>query len=74
VQDLRKARLVLWVDDPAAVITHDTAPFFDAFSEHITIKRFDYAQVCQMQLRAAGSCGTRQLCCTSFEQLMINDT
>ncbi|WIA30057.1 hypothetical protein OEZ86_000152 [Tetradesmus obliquus] len=43
-QDLRRARMVLWVDDPAAVYTNETAAFFDTFAEHITIKRFDYQQ------------------------------
>jgi hypothetical protein len=61
VQDLRRARLVLWADDPAALITNDTAPFFDAFSQHVTIKRFDYDKVnkCSSVLGVAshGSCG-----------------
>jgi hypothetical protein len=37
--------MVLWVDDPATIYTNDTAPFFDAFAEYITIKRFNYSQV-----------------------------
>uniref|UniRef100_A0A383VQR7 Uncharacterized protein n=1 Tax=Tetradesmus obliquus TaxID=3088 RepID=A0A383VQR7_TETOB len=41
-QDLRRARLVLWTEDPSALYTNETASFFDAFSQHITIKRFDY--------------------------------
>ncbi|WIA33895.1 hypothetical protein OEZ86_006994 [Tetradesmus obliquus] len=41
-QDLRRARLVVWTEDPAALVTNDTAPFFDAFAEHITVKRFNY--------------------------------
>lgn len=45
LQDLRRSRMVLWVDDPAAVYTNETAAFFDTFAEHITIKRFDYQQV-----------------------------
>jgi hypothetical protein len=54
LQDLRRARLVLWVDDPAVIYTNATAAFFDEFAEHITIKRFDYQQVCLcLQLTAA---------------------
>jgi hypothetical protein len=45
LQDLRRARMVLWVDDVAAVITNSTAPFFDAFSDYIAVKQFNYSQV-----------------------------
>jgi hypothetical protein len=45
MQDLRRARMVLWVDDPATVYTNNTAPFFDAFADYISIKRFDYNKV-----------------------------
>lgn len=45
LQDLRRARMVLWVDDAVTVYTNETAVFFDEFVEHITIKRFDYQQV-----------------------------
>lgn len=48
LQDLRRARLVVWTEDPAALVTNDTAPFLDAFAEHITVKRFNYNEVWQM--------------------------
>jgi hypothetical protein len=53
LQDLRRAHMVLWVDDPAAVHTNATAPFFDAFAEFITIRQFNYQQVRQQTLLGA---------------------
>lgn len=45
MQDLRRAHLVVWTDVLTTLVTNDTAPFFDAFAEHITVKRFDYDEV-----------------------------
>jgi hypothetical protein len=37
--------MVLWVDDPATMYNNISAPFFEAFSDYITVKRFNYSQV-----------------------------
>ncbi|KAF8064648.1 hypothetical protein HT031_003449 [Scenedesmus sp. PABB004] len=41
-QDLRVSRMLLWVPDPAAVYDNRTAAFFDAWSDYVTLQRFDY--------------------------------
>ena len=44
MQDLNKTRLILWTDDPATLLTAETAPFFDSFAGSIDVQRFDYAE------------------------------
>ena len=36
LQDLSHTLLILWADSPAAIVNKDTAPFFEAFSAHIS--------------------------------------
>ena len=39
-QNLFKTHLWLWTDDPEKIMTPDTKPFFDMFSDVVTVKRF----------------------------------
>ena len=41
-QDLDRTLLVLWADDPAAIVNNDTLPFFSAFVQHIQIRVFHF--------------------------------
>lgn len=42
-QDLRHARMIVWAPDPDKLsVPNKTAEFFAEFSDHITLRRFDY--------------------------------
>ena len=42
-QDLSRTRLIVWADNPGMIVNGDTRPFFEAFSDNILVRRFDYA-------------------------------
>lgn len=44
MQDMNRTQLILWTDDPAALLTAETAPFFEAFSDSVSLERFQYAE------------------------------
>ena len=42
LQDLSRTKLILWADNPGTVVNSDTRPFFEAFSDNLIVRRFDY--------------------------------
>ncbi|GBF93069.1 hypothetical protein Rsub_05680 [Raphidocelis subcapitata] len=41
-QDLDRSRLTLWTHSESAVVTNDTAPFFERWAGQISVRVFDY--------------------------------